>query len=94
MMTNDNELTRAVVRVGDGRGFVVDLGRERVIITAAHCLPWKKLPAPQPGYSGDIATFANLLGPPLRTSFFRIPRRLASSSGRRSSRPRCRRSKA
>ena len=40
-------LTRAVVRVGDGRGFVSEClnwhGRpERIVITAAHCLP--KLP--------------------------------------------------
>jgi hypothetical protein len=38
-----DDLTRAVLRVGDGRGFVVKrggyLGREeRVVITAAHCL--------------------------------------------------------
>jgi hypothetical protein len=31
---------RAVVRVGDGRGFVVSAGDDdRYIITAAHCLP-------------------------------------------------------
>jgi hypothetical protein len=45
-MTDD--LTRAVLRVGDGRGFVVTrrgyLGREeRVVITAAHCLEHARL---------------------------------------------------
>jgi hypothetical protein len=30
---------RAVVQVGGGRGFVVQNGIDRVVITAAHCLP-------------------------------------------------------
>src|SRR5215471_9157363 len=38
-----DEATRAVLRVGEGRGFVVEhklkLGTERLVITAAHCLP-------------------------------------------------------
>jgi hypothetical protein len=33
------EATRAVVRVRDGRGFVVEGERSRLVITAAHCLP-------------------------------------------------------
>jgi hypothetical protein len=38
------KLKRAVLRVGDGRGFVVSSrnsigGHERIVITAAHCLP-------------------------------------------------------
>jgi hypothetical protein len=33
------EATRAVVRVGDGRGFIVEGERSRLVITAAHCLP-------------------------------------------------------
>jgi len=62
-MTNDNELTRAVVQVsGGGRGFVVALGPERVIITAAHCLPWEELPRPHLGRFVEEATF-KLLGP-------------------------------
>src|SRR5262245_43442930 len=36
---NTDKTTRAVVRVGDGRGFIVEAGWRRVIITAAHCLP-------------------------------------------------------
>ena len=34
-----DELEKAVVKVGDGRGFIVENGRDRVVITAAHCLP-------------------------------------------------------
>jgi hypothetical protein len=41
----------AILKVGDGRGFVVTLhrhpgGEERIVITAAHFLP--KLPPPHP----------------------------------------------
>jgi hypothetical protein len=36
---NHNEATRAVVTVGDGRGFVVECSDQRYVITAAHCLP-------------------------------------------------------
>ena len=32
-------LLRSILRVGDGRGFVVKCGWDRVVITAAHCLP-------------------------------------------------------
>ena len=32
-------LTQAVLRVGDGRGFVVEHRRQQFILTAAHCLP-------------------------------------------------------
>ena len=44
MIVDASELTRGVLRVGDGRGFVVEhrnyLGHEeRIVITAAHCLP-------------------------------------------------------
>jgi hypothetical protein len=33
------EWAEAVIRVGDGRGFIVAAGDERLIITAGHCLP-------------------------------------------------------
>ena len=51
---------RTVVRVGDGRGFIVSAGESRYVITAAHCLPHY----PEP-FSGDTAenTFPRLLGP-------------------------------
>ena len=35
----DEQLTRSVLRVGEGRGFVVRLGADMAVITAAHCLP-------------------------------------------------------
>jgi hypothetical protein len=34
------KLTSGVIRVGDGRGFVVEAAGERLVITAAHCLPF------------------------------------------------------
>jgi hypothetical protein len=34
-----DDLIGSVVRVGDGRGFVVHTGRDNYVITAAHCLP-------------------------------------------------------
>ena len=53
---------KSLVRVGDGRGFVVeDQTGNRFVITAAHCLPG--VPA-APGFREDWAeTFQNLLGP-------------------------------
>jgi hypothetical protein len=56
----------AIVRVGNGRGFVVTcqgyLGKEeRVIITAAHCLP--HLPPCHPGRFLHEYTYQRLLGP-------------------------------
>ena len=69
-----NSLTRAVLQVGDGRGFVVThrnyLGRrERVVITAAHCLEHavlmngnEGLPACHPGRGLDEETYPKLLG--------------------------------
>jgi hypothetical protein len=56
----------AILRVGDGRGFVVKhrnyLGmEERAIITAAHCLP--DLPRPHPARYIHEETYQNLLGP-------------------------------
>ena len=38
MNSSERALKRALVKVGDGRGFVVQ-GRERMVITAGHCLP-------------------------------------------------------
>src|SRR4051812_24405709 len=63
MMRNDNELMQAIVRIGEGgRGFAVPLGHERIIITAAHCLPWRELPPPHLGRYVEEAMF-KLLGP-------------------------------
>jgi hypothetical protein len=54
-------LRRAVVRVGDGRGFVVQLGGDLVIITACHCLP--RLPLAHPASYLEERTYKTLLGP-------------------------------
>ena len=58
----DDERTRAVVRVGDGRGFIVDGPRhELIIITAAHCLPF--LPPCTGASYADERTYPALVGP-------------------------------
>ena len=59
-MTDQAEWTRAVVRVGDGRGFVAGNGRKRFVITAAHCLP--ALPPPAGASYIEQRTFSALLG--------------------------------
>jgi Trypsin-like peptidase domain len=57
----------AVLKVGDGRGFVVTLDRypsgdeRRVVITAVHCLP--KVPPAHPARYLEEYTYARLLGP-------------------------------
>jgi hypothetical protein len=53
---------RAVINVGDGRGFIVSAGESRYIITAAHCLPDSRFPKPHLANSIDELTFPNLLG--------------------------------
>jgi hypothetical protein len=60
-VTPRHDQTRAVVRVGDGRGFVVELRGNRYIITAAHCLP--HLPPPHGFSYAKERTYANLIGP-------------------------------
>jgi hypothetical protein len=56
----------AVVRVGDGRGFVVRHGGERLVLTAAHCLPLDAdgnlVMAAHP-WSDWARTYQKLLGP-------------------------------
>jgi hypothetical protein len=53
---------RAVVQVGDGRGFVVGAGEyDRYVITAAHCLP--RQPKPHLANGVPELTYANLVGP-------------------------------
>jgi len=69
-------LARAVLRVGDGRGFVVERRdhfghNERIIITAAHCLPrlsppyehLLSLPTPHPARYLQEETYQRLLAP-------------------------------
>jgi Trypsin-like peptidase domain len=76
-MVAPDALARAILRVGDGRGFVVERRRrvnldvERIIITAAHCLPrlqppyehLLRLPRPHPGRDLNEGTYQRLLGP-------------------------------
>jgi hypothetical protein len=65
--------TRCVLRVGDGRGFIVEhryrvklptgnrFLTQRFVITAAHCLP--QLPPAHGASYTEERTYANLLGP-------------------------------
>src|SRR5262249_55944635 len=52
-------LNTAVLKVGGGRGFLVQGGRNRYVITAAHCLPY----FPPPPWDLEERTYRNLLGP-------------------------------
>jgi hypothetical protein len=53
------ELTSGVITVGDGRGFVVEGAGERLVITAAHCLPF--LPPAQSFFEYKERTYGPLL---------------------------------
>jgi hypothetical protein len=60
-MTNDPyDVTGAVVRVGDGRGFILAHEHRRLVITAAHCLP--QIPPAMPARYEHECTFP-MLGP-------------------------------
>lgn len=65
MSSPDRELAKAIVNVGDGRGFIVEARRrrrrDRYIITAAHCLP--HFPPCHTFSYTEERTYANLLGP-------------------------------
>jgi Trypsin-like peptidase domain len=52
---------RAVVQLGDARGFVVSSAEYRYVITAAHCLPCH----PQPHLANGVneLTYQNIVGP-------------------------------
>ena len=53
---------RAVIAVGDGRGFVVEgRGEKLCVITAAHCLP--HLPPPDPASNCHVVGMALLVKP-------------------------------
>jgi hypothetical protein len=53
--------TKAVIRVGNGRGFLIATQPDRMVITAAHCLP--SLPPAGPHTFTEERTYQNLLGP-------------------------------
>jgi hypothetical protein len=62
---NLEKLTLAVVKVGDGgRGFVIE-GKDRIVITAAHCLVAddRPFPPPHPWSCTAERTYPHLLGP-------------------------------
>ena len=52
-------LKLSVITVGDGRGFVVEGAGERLVITAAHCLP--SLPPAGPSFGLEARTYGPLL---------------------------------
>jgi len=52
-------LTAGVITAGSGRGFVVDGAGERLVITAAHCLPF--LPPAQSFFGPKERTYGPLL---------------------------------
>jgi trypsin-like peptidase len=60
-MKDLNRAKAAVLTVGDGRGFVVTSRGQRIIITAAHCLP--HFPPCHGASYLEERTYANLLGP-------------------------------
>src|SRR5580765_2407384 len=54
-------LTAGIVTAGSGRGFVVESAGERLVITAAHCLPF--LPPAQSFFGSKERTYGPLLSP-------------------------------
>ncbi len=52
-------LKSGVITVGHGRGFVVEGAGERLVITAAHCLP--SLPPALPSFGLEARTYGPLL---------------------------------
>jgi hypothetical protein len=55
--------TSAVVKVGDGRGFIVASEKGRFVVTAAHCLPRSRYPSPHLANGVDEMTFPRIMGP-------------------------------
>ena len=54
-------LAAGVITAGSGRGFVVEAAGERLVITAAHCLPF--LPPALPSFGLEARTYGPLLAP-------------------------------
>jgi hypothetical protein len=54
-------LIAGIVTVGSGRGFIVEAAGERLVITAAHCLPF--LPPAQSFFEPKERTYGPLLAP-------------------------------
>jgi hypothetical protein len=53
--------SECVIKVGDGRGFILQHHPRRIIVTAAHCLP--HLPPAHAAASWHERTYGKLLGP-------------------------------
>ncbi|MEJ2246907.1 MAG: hypothetical protein P8Y80_12645, partial [Acidobacteriota bacterium] len=60
-MVIDSDLAGGVVKVGDGRGFIVESKHSRMVITAVHCLPY--FPPPISIADTGERTYQDLLGP-------------------------------
>ena len=60
-MRPNHLLLSAILRVGEGRGFLVKRHHDCIVITAAHCLP--DLPPPHPCAYLEELTYRRLLGP-------------------------------
>lgn len=58
---DEARLSQTVIRVGDGRGFIVQAGFHRLIVTAAHCLP--QFPPCHGASYLEERTYKRLLGP-------------------------------
>ena len=60
-MTTRNPWAGAILRVGDGRGFVIEVDGTRYVITAAHCLP--SFPPCLSFAHAHETAYKNLIGP-------------------------------
>ncbi len=60
-MAPDTELVKAVVKVGDGRGFIIEADDRHLVITAAHCLP--HFPPCHGSSYTEERTYRDLIGP-------------------------------
>ena len=58
---NPPPTSNAVIKVGGGRGFVIEVDRWRYVVTAAHCLP--DMPPAHAASHPSERTFPDLLGP-------------------------------
>jgi hypothetical protein len=59
-MSPRDEVKNTVIRVGDGRGFIIEADGQRLVITAAHCLP--HFPPCHGANYLEERTYAKLLG--------------------------------
>jgi hypothetical protein len=60
MLNKLDTMKDAVIKVGDGRGFIIEAGNDRLVITCGHCLPFFP-PCHGASYTSE-KTYQNLLG--------------------------------